>query len=278
MSDPSGAAPSRVSVDHVGGVAVVTMRDAARRNVLSREMVRDLVAACDEAESDDATKCIVLVGEGSAFSAGAELSVLEASSNGDFSGIEDVYRGFLRVLSAGLPTIAVVNGPAVGAGLNLALACDLRLAVNGAVFDSRFLALGLIPGGGHTWLLERSVGRETANAMVLFGEKLDAAGALTAGLVWEVFESAEEATIAAVGLGARFEALGSDFAGALSHLCRTAPTKASHAEALDLERYMQRWSTSRPDFLVRVRRMRESVEAKKRPEAHGVIPADATEP
>ena len=261
ISDPL----SPVVVAEHGAVTVVTMRDEARRNVLSPQMVAALVAAFDHAESDGHTRCLVLVGKGAAFSAGAELSVLEASASGDFSGIEDVYRGFLRALSSRLPTIAVVNGSAVGAGLNLALACDLRLATTDAAFDSRFMTLGLIPGGGHTWLLERSVGRETATAMVLFGQRLDAAQAMAAGLVWDVFDSVDQATAAAVTLGSRLEQLEGDFVGALSHLCRTAPALSSHGEALDLERYMQRWSTSRPGFLSGVRRMREAVEARSLP-------------
>jgi enoyl-CoA hydratase len=238
------------------------MTDPARRNVLAPDMVEQLVAAFDAAESDGETRCVVLVGEGPAFCAGAELAVLEASASGDFSGIEDVYRGFLRVLASPLPTIAVVNGPAVGAGLNLALACDLRLATPEAVFDSRFMKLRLIPGGGHTWLLERSVGRETATAMVVFGLRLSAADAVSAGLVWSIHDSLDEATTAAITLGAGLENVGADFVSALAQLTRTAPTLPTHAAALDLERYTQRWSTSRPEFLDGVRRMRNAVESR----------------
>ena len=259
MTEPSISTPL-VVVRQSDGVTVVTMSDAPSRNALSPEMVEGLVSAYDRAEQDGVTRCIVLVGEGPAFCAGAALSALEVSSSGDFAGIEDVYRGFLRVLSSSLPTIAVVNGPAVGAGLNLALACDLRLATTEALFDSRFLALRLIPGGGHTWLLERAVGRETATAMVVFGEKLDAAAALTKGLVWRVFDSAAEATTSAIALAGRLARADVEFVGALTHLARTAPNHSAHADALEIERYMQRWSTSRPEFVAAVRRMRDAVE------------------
>ena len=80
-----------------------------------------------------------------------------------------IYEGFLRVLRSPLPTIAAVNGPAVGAGMNLALACDVRLAGASARFDTRFVKIGLHPGGGHVWMLERAVGPQAAAAMVLFG-------------------------------------------------------------------------------------------------------------
>src|SRR5262249_48223735 len=151
---------SPVSVESRDGYAIVTMDDPARRNVLSSAMVGALSAAYDELEAAGDVRVVVLTGAGRSFCAGAELDVLEQSSSGDFSGVENVYRGFLKVAGSPLPTIAVVNGPAVGAGLNLAMACDLRLVVRGAVFDSRFLALHLAPGGGHTWLLERLVGKE----------------------------------------------------------------------------------------------------------------------
>ena len=265
MSEITSPSPRRVGVRRVGNVSVVSLADPQRRNVLAPDMVEQLADAFEAAESDPEIRCIVLVGEGPAFCAGAELAVLEASASGDYSGIEDVYRGFLRVLASPLPTIAVVNGPAVGAGLNLALACDLRLATSEAVFDSRFLRLGLIPGGGHTWLLERSVGRETATAMAVFGVRLGANEAKSAGLVHETYESVEQATSAAVDMGARLRDASPEFVRALTHLARSAPTLPSHAAAMDLERYTQRWSTTRPHFLEGVRRMRSAVERAASP-------------
>src|SRR5690606_30490026 len=94
------------------------------------------------------------------------------------------YEGFLRVARCPLPTIAAVNGPAVGAGMNLALACDVRLAGQSARFDTRFLQLGVHPGGGHTWMMRNAVGPQAAAAMVLFGEVLDGAEAERCGLAW----------------------------------------------------------------------------------------------
>ena len=98
--------------------------------------------------------------------------------------MQSIYEGFLRVLRSSLPTVAAVNGPAVGAGLNLALACDVRLAGMSARFDTRFLRIGLHPGGGHAWMLDRAVGPQAAAAMVLFGEALDGARAAEVGLAW----------------------------------------------------------------------------------------------
>ena len=94
-----------------------------------------------------------------------------------------IYEGFLRVARSPLPTIAAVNGAAVGAGMNLALGCDVRLAGRRAKFDTRFLQIGLHPGGGHTWMLRRIAGPQAAMAAVVFGEVLDGAEAERVGLV-----------------------------------------------------------------------------------------------
>src|SRR5205823_12255162 len=99
-------------------------------------------------------------------------------------GLRSVYEGFLRVGRTPLPTIAAVNGAAVGAGMNLALVCDVRIAARRAKFDTRFLQLGLHPGGGHTWMFRRIAGPEAAMAAVVFGEVLDGEAAERHGLVW----------------------------------------------------------------------------------------------
>ena len=104
-----------------------------------------------------------------------------------------------------MPTIAAVNGPAVGAGLNLALPCDLRLVGPGALFDARFLQLGIPPGGGMTWLAHRTVGPQIAAAITLFGTPLDAQDAVRTGLAYRLIEvdaaprspAANEAVVAA---------------------------------------------------------------------------------
>ena len=102
---------------------------------------------------------------------GAGLAARRAETTANAARSRSIYDGFLRVLRSPLPTIAAVNGPAVGAGLNLALACDVRLAAESARFDTRFLRIGLHPGGGHVWMLERAVGPQAAAAMVLFGAR-----------------------------------------------------------------------------------------------------------
>ena len=115
-----------------------------------------------------------------AFCAGANLGNLAEAGE---TSLGAIYEGFLRIARSPLPTLAAVNGAAVGAGMNLALGCDVRLAARRAKFDTRFLQIGLHPGGGHTWMLRRIAGPQTAMAAVVFGEVLDGAEAERVGLV-----------------------------------------------------------------------------------------------
>ena len=164
------------------GVATVTLDDPDRRNAINLTMNRELIEAIDELEERADVGAIVLTGAGRAFCAGADLDELLASS--DHDGLAHIYAGFLRIAHARLPTVAAVNGAAVGAGMNMALACDLIVAGRSARFDSRFLHLGIHPGGGHTWRLRNLTDTQTVKAMVLFGEVLDGDEAARRGLAW----------------------------------------------------------------------------------------------
>jgi enoyl-CoA hydratase len=237
-----------VTLDHGDGVAVVTLNDPARRNILTRPLVEALAAALDRAERDDATRCVVLTGAGSAFCAGAELATLRAAADGAFADVESVYQGFLRVRDCTLPVIAAINGPAVGAGFNLALACDVRLTGPGALFDSRFTKLRLHPGGGHAWMLTQAVGPQQATLGCLFGETWDARTAVTAGLAAAVVEPPERVLDAAVTLGQRLAHQEKAFVQRLVATLRSSVTTADYADALAAETEAQRWSAGRPAF------------------------------
>ena len=177
-------------------VAVITVNDPDRRNAVtqaSSELLRDAVA---RAEADPGVHAVVLTGAGKAFCAGADLSALGAATT---EGLERIYAGFMAVGRCTLPTIAAVNGAAVGAGMNLALAADVRIAGPHAMFDPRFQKLGIHPGGGATWMLHRAVGPQVARAALLFGMRFDAEAAVRHGLA---LSTAEDPVAAALELAA----------------------------------------------------------------------------
>jgi enoyl-CoA hydratase len=168
-------------------VALITVNDPDRRNAFTAEMSALLRAAVEQAEADTGVHAVVVTGAGKAFCAGAALSALGAAGEGAAElGLTRIYDGFMAVGNCKLPTIAAVNGPAVGAGLNLALAADVRIAGPAALFDARFQKLGLHPGGGATWMLQRAVGPQVARAALLFGMRFDPECAVRHGLALSV--------------------------------------------------------------------------------------------
>ena len=253
----------RVDVD--ARVAVVTLDDPDRRNVLSLDLVDEIVAAFDRLEADADVGAVVVTGAPPAFCAGADLSHLaaagqtkEQSAASAQPGLRSVYEGFLRVARSSLPTVAAVNGAAVGAGMNLALACDVRLAGRSARFDTRFLKLGLHPGGGHTWMLRRLAGEQTAAAMVLFGEVLGGAEAVAAGLAWRCVD--DEALLErARALAARAAEVPPALVRRAKETIAAMADVADHEEAVHVELTAQLWSLQQPEFAERLAAMRERI-------------------
>lgn len=176
-----------VLLDIDNRVALITVNDPDRRNAVTAEMSGLLRDAVERVEADNDVHAVVVTGAGRAFCAGADLSALGAAGGGAAeTGLQQLYDGFMAIGSCRLPTIAAVNGAAVGAGLNLALAADVRIAGPAALFDARFQKLGLHPGGGATWMLQRAVGPQAARAALLFGMRFDAEAAVRHGLALSV--------------------------------------------------------------------------------------------
>jgi enoyl-CoA hydratase len=251
-----------VLLERRGGAALLTLNQGRKRNVLSAALVDALAARYDALEADPSVHAVVLTGAAPAFCAGAELGVLRAAADGQFALVRKVYDGFLRVLHSPLPTIAAVNGPAVGAGFNLALACDLRLAGRSAVFDTRFTKLHLHPGGGHAWLLARAVGPQFAMLATAFGEVWNAEQAKEARLVVAVHDDAELID-AAMAIAQRFDSHESVFTRRVVDTMRKALTIPTHAEALEHETAAQVWSTERPAFRDGLAAMEAAIAAKR---------------
>ncbi|MCB9373326.1 MAG: enoyl-CoA hydratase [Microthrixaceae bacterium] len=247
-----------LDVEVADAVAVLTLDDPPRRNALNLTLVDEIVAALDEIEARDDVGAVVVTGAPPAFCAGADLSDLGDSQR---DGLNRIYQGFLRFSRSPLPTVAAVNGAAVGAGMNLALACDVRLAGASARFDTRFLQLGIHPGGGHTWMLRRAVGPQAAAAMVLFGEVLDAHEAERAGLVWRAVPD-DELRDAAVALAARAASVPHELLRRTKATLADVATIDDHDVAVARELETQVWSIGQPEFAERLRRLQARITSR----------------
>src|ERR671910_3852402 len=174
------------------GVALLTLDNPAMRNAMSDEMTSSWVAAIDEIAADTSVRAVVVTGEGSAFCSGGNTSWIasepDASVDRLRSRMMPFYRAWLSIRRLEVPTIAAVNGPAIGAGLCLALACDIRYAASGARMGAPFVRLGLHPGMAGTWLLPEVVGDAHARDLLLTGRVVDAEEALRLGLVSRVLD------------------------------------------------------------------------------------------
>ncbi|KAA0233055.1 MAG: putative enoyl-CoA hydratase echA14 [Acidimicrobiales bacterium] len=237
------------------GVAVVTLSDPERRNALNLDMCGEIVALFDRLEADGEVGAVVLTGEPPAFCAGADLSRLGSSQR---DGLELIYEGFLRVARSPLPTIAAVNGAAVGAGVNMALACDVRIAGSRARFDTRFVQLGLHPGGGHTWLMRRLVGEQGAMATVVFGEVLDGHEAERVGLVWRCVED-DELLACATELAARAASGPRELVRRVKASVQAMSLVESHDDAVQAELEQQIWSLGQPEFVERLAALQKKI-------------------
>ncbi|TFV59697.1 enoyl-CoA hydratase [Mycobacterium sp. PS03-16] len=234
--------------DHV---ALITVNDPDRRNAVTFEMSAALRAAVDAAEADPGVHAVIVTGAGKAFCAGADLTALGEATE---DGLRKIYDGFLAVAHCTLPTIAAVNGAAVGAGLNLALAADVRIAGRHALFDPRFQTLGIHPGGGATWMLQRAVGPQVARASLLFGMRFDAQAAVRHGLALEVADDpvAAARALAAGPAGAPRDVVLATKASMRATANPGAVDTDQHRSAVDIELGPQARSIESPEFAQRL--------------------------
>ena len=246
--------PDSVLFDVRDRVALITVNDPDRRNAVTGEISDGLRAAVARAEADTDVHSVIVTGAGSAFCAGADLSALGSAGSAAEEGLRRLYDGFLAVADCALPTVAAVNGPAVGAGLNLALACDVRIAGPRALFDPRFQKLGIHPGGGMTWMLQRAAGPEVARAALLFGMRFDAEAAVRHGVALSV---ADDPAAAAFELAAGPASAPRDVVIATKKTMRAtispgAVDSDQHAFAVQAEIGPQAESIRSPEFAERL--------------------------
>lgn len=237
------------------GVATLTLDAPERRNALTLGLVDEIGEALDRLEADPAVRALVVTGTPPAFCAGADLAHLGSSQR---EGLLRIYEGFLRFARSPLPTVAAVNGAAVGAGVNLALSCDLIVAAESARFVTGFLKLGIHPGGGMTWMLQRRVGPQAASALAIFGEVADGPRAAEIGLAWRCVPDDE--------LAATTHALAASAAASPPELTRRVKQTLvdvaalpTHAEAVERELDPQVWSINQPEFAERLAAMQQRI-------------------
>jgi enoyl-CoA hydratase len=178
------------------GVAIITLNRPETRNAFDADMAHQLLETCDIVDDDASIGAVVLRGEGGTFCSGADRDILRRAGNDptekeNYDALGNIYRAFMRVGALRAPVIAAARGSAVGAGLNLLLATDLRIVSHDLRLLAGFLRIGLHPGGGHFLLMDRLAGRETTAAMTLFGEELSGRRAVEVGVAWEALPDAE---------------------------------------------------------------------------------------
>jgi enoyl-CoA hydratase len=239
---------THVRLDVRGGAAWVVLDGESSRNALDHDTVTQLVEACDRVDSDESIGVAVITGAHGAFCSGAARHVLAGLSNTGpdtaYVQLGSLYRGFERVRRLTVPTIARVDGAAVGAGLNLALVADIRLASDRARFISGFAPNGIHPGGGHLHLLGQAAGRQAASALGVFAQSLSAADAYAAGLVWGVhgLDALDDAVHHATEPLARDPELARALKTSLN---LTTSSVDSWLAATEVERARQMWSLTR---------------------------------
>jgi enoyl-CoA hydratase len=248
-----------VLVDKREGYAIVTLNDPDRRNVFTLAMSARIQEIFDDLEADESINAVIITGAGKGFCSGGHLDELLENPGPD--GMRRIYAGFVRIASSRLATIAAVNGAAVGAGMNALLVCDVVIAAESAKFDSRFLQIGLGPGGGHMWRLKNITDLQTAKAMVLFGEVLDGQRAADVGLAWkcvpndELLQAAE--VLAAKAANAPRELL----MRTKETMHRTLAITESDA-AIDNELDTQVWSMGESAFVDMVSSLKSKISSK----------------
>jgi enoyl-CoA hydratase len=251
----------------VDGVALVTLDNPDMRNAMSDEMTASWVRAVAELAEDRSVRAVVVTGEGSAFCSGGNTSWIASEPDATVDQLRSrmlpFYRAWLSVRTLEVPTIAAINGAAIGAGLCLALACDLRYAAAGAKMGVPFVKLGMHAGMGGTHLLPEVVGEAHARDLLLTGRVVEADEALRLGLVSRVLDRAsflDDVLAIAAGVAAT--------APIASRLTKLALLDGGHA---DLEAALQ-WEAMAQPITLATEDLQEGIRAsreKRAPEFGG---------
>ena len=243
-----GIGPLRSALS--GGVLELTLDRPDAMNSFTLELHQELAGALKEARKPE-VRAILITGAGRAFSAGQDLTEAQGSATGPGERLQRFYNpNILAIRSIGKPVIAAVNGVAAGAGLALALACDVRIASEKASFVPAFIAIGLIPDSGTSWFTTRMLGETKAFEWLTSNRRLSSAEALAWGLVHEVV-SPEDLLERARERAAALAAAPGESVGMTKDLLRQAVTSTLE-EQLDVEREMQQAASEHPAYAERI--------------------------
>lgn len=244
------AVAGHVTLDVVAGVATLTLRNPRKKNAITAEMAAQIQGFADRIDADEAIGAVLVRAAGNYFCSGADVSMLAAISAAPASeeGVHQasaVYETFARIGALLPPTIAVMEGGAVGAGVNYALAADVTIALPEVVIDSGFLRRNIHPGGGHLSLLGRGLGYSGAIAMAVLGERLTGQEAADRGLIWSTVQA--EALEATLQRMTRSAADDPKLARTIKRSARLelGPPAMPWSAAIELERGVQMWSLGR---------------------------------
>lgn len=234
-----------------GGLATITLNRPEALNALNETIARELRAAIEHLSADEGVRAVVLTGAGRSFSAGADLKEQRPGPDGGPPDLGERLRELYHPVILGIrempkPVVAAVNGPAVGVGLSMALACDLVLAAESAYFLLAFVNIGLVPDGGSTATVPARVGLARATEMAMLGERVPAELALDWGMINAVHPDGDLAA-AANALGARLAAGPTSSYAATKRLLNRR-LYADLAEQLEAEAEAQRGQGLTGDF------------------------------
>jgi enoyl-CoA hydratase len=245
---------SLVTLGSDGGVRTITLNVPDKLNALSWPLLEELAAAIDTVKADENARALVITGAGRAFCSGADLQSLFGDRTRPVEVLKQVllqvYGSFLRVRELTIPTIAAVHGPAVGAGMNIALACDVIVAGPEATFGPTFAKIGLHPGGGCTWMLTQRIGSANTAAALYSGDLIPADDAFRLGIAQEL---ADDPRARASELAATYTSREPALMADIKNSVQVAAT-ADLAASLDLEAEAQARSLQSEAFEAFARR------------------------
>ncbi len=240
------------------GVALLTLDNPDQRNAMSEEMTRSWVAAIDEIAADPSVRAVVVTGEGAAFCSGGDTSWIASEPDASVDRLRTrmlaFYRSWLSIRRLEVPTIAAINGASIGAGLCMALACDIRYAASGAKMGVPFVKLGMHPGMAGTYLLPDAVGAAAARDLMLTGRIVEGQEAVGLGLVSRVIDRdgfLDEVLATAAGIAAT--------APIASKLTKLALADGGHA---DVEACLQ-WEAMAQPITLATADLQEGIRASR---------------